>query len=145
MFPSWSLGTRNFVGARYCPKCQLLLARNEGCPIYHQKLFALLKTYFVTGGMPEVIMTFVNNREDPLTAFRLARELQSQLLFHYEHDFSKYSNKYGPQANPEVLYDLFRKIPFQVGRKFSILPLMVSLWELRYIIKNSKPSSLIPA
>lgn len=80
--------------------------------VYHQKLFEQLKTYFVTGGLPEVVQEYANNKEAPLAAFRAVRELQRQLLLHYESDFSKYSGS----TNSRHIERIFRAIPAQLSR-----------------------------
>ena len=80
--------------------------------VYHQKLFEQLKTYFVTGGLPEVVQEYANNKEAPLIAFRAARELQQQLLLHYESDFSKYSGS----TNSRHIERVFKAIPSQLSR-----------------------------
>lgn len=68
--------------------------------IHHKRLFELLKEYFVIGGMPEAVTLFVENREQPLNAFRAVRQLQRQLLLHYERDFSKGYRSYEDLADP---------------------------------------------
>lgn len=80
--------------------------------VYHQRLFEQLKTYFITGGLPEVVQGYADNKEPPLVAFRAARELQRQLLLHYERDFSKYSGS----TNSRHIERVFRAIPSQLSR-----------------------------
>jgi len=79
--------------------------------IYHRRLFELLKTYFVTGGMPEVIGQYMEKKDEPLEAFRAVRQLQKQLLFHYESDFSKYAGS----TNSRHIERVFRAIPLQLS------------------------------
>ena len=79
--------------------------------IYHRRLFELLKKYFVTGGMPEVINQYMEKKDEPLEAFRAARQLQKQLLFHYESDFSKYAGS----TNSRHIERIFRAIPLQLS------------------------------
>ena len=80
--------------------------------VYHQSLFEQLKRYFITGGLPEVVQVYADNKETPLAAFRGAREVQHQLLFHYERDFSKYSGS----TNSRHIERVFRAIPSQLSR-----------------------------
>jgi len=80
--------------------------------VYHQKLFEQLKTYFVTGGLPEVVQKYADNKETPLVAFSAARELQQQLVLHYESDFSKYSGS----TNSRHIERVFRAVPAQLSR-----------------------------
>ncbi|MBW2558597.1 MAG: ATP-binding protein [Deltaproteobacteria bacterium] len=79
--------------------------------IYHRRLFDLLKKYFVTGGMPEVICQYMEKKDDPLEAFRAVRQLQKQLLLHYESDFSKYAGS----TNSRHIERIFRAIPLQLS------------------------------
>lgn len=84
----------------------------ETDPIYHQKLFEQLKTFFITGGLPEVVQVYADQKEIPLAAFRAARDLQHQLLMHYERDFSKYSGS----TNARHIDRVFKAIPSQLFR-----------------------------
>jgi uncharacterized protein len=79
--------------------------------IYHRRLFDLLKGYFVTGGMPEVIGQYKANKDQPLEAFRAVRQLQRQLILHYESDFSKYAGS----TNSRHIERVFRAIPLQLA------------------------------
>jgi len=79
--------------------------------IYHRRLFDLLKGYFVTGGMPEAISQYSANKDTPLKAFRNVRQLQKQLIFHYESDFSKYAGS----TNSRHIQRVFRAIPLQLS------------------------------
>ncbi len=49
-------------------------------------LTTFLKQYYFVGGMPEVVARFVETKD-----YKLARELQTQLLQSYENDFSKHA------------------------------------------------------
>jgi len=79
--------------------------------LYHRRLFDLLKGYFVTGGLPEVISQYTANKDEPLEAFRGVRQLQKQLFFHYERDFSKYAGA----TNSRHIERIFRAIPLQLA------------------------------
>lgn len=79
--------------------------------IYHRRLFDLLKGYFVTGGMPEAISQYSVNKDAPLEAFRNVRQLQKQLILHYESDFSKYAGS----TNSRHIGRVFRAIPLQLS------------------------------
>ncbi len=79
--------------------------------VYHRRLFDLLKKYFVTGGMPEVVDQYMEKKDEPLEAFRAVRQLQKQLLLHYESDFSKYAGS----TNSRHIERVFRAIPLQLS------------------------------
>ena len=79
--------------------------------VYHRRLFDLVKEYFVTGGMPEAISQYSVNKDAPLEAFRNVRQLQKQLILHYESDFSKYAGS----TNSRHIGRVFRAIPLQLS------------------------------
>jgi predicted AAA+ superfamily ATPase len=84
--------------------------RDKTDDIYHRRLFDLLKKYFVTGGLPEVISQYTAGKEEPLEAFRAVRQFQKQLLLHYESDFSKYAGS----TNSRHIQRVFRATPLQL-------------------------------
>lgn len=56
--------------------------------IFHTKLLDLYHSYLIIGGMPEVVSSFVKNR-DP----EIVLKKQSEILRIYENDFQKYSDR----------------------------------------------------
>lgn len=80
--------------------------------IYHVRLFELLKTYFITGGLPEVILEYLKEKDNPLTAFRNVRSLQKMLLFQYRNDFGKYSG----HTNSRHIDRIFNSVPSQLSK-----------------------------
>jgi len=88
----------------------LLEIKGKVADIYHQRFFDFLKIYFVTGGMPEVILQYKEKMDEPLEAFISVRSLQKQLLLHYERDFSKYSGS----TNARHIERIFKSIPLQL-------------------------------
>jgi predicted AAA+ superfamily ATPase len=75
----------------------------------HKQLLEHLHVFIITGGMPDAIKNYIDTK-----SWQRCEKVKSSILTTFQDDF----NKYGVKANPDVLYDLFRKIPFQVGRKF---------------------------
>ena len=75
----------------------------------HKQLLEHLQVFIITGGMPEAIKIFNDTQ-----SWQQCEKAKVSILTTFQDDFSKY----GIKANPDVLYDLFRKIPFQVGHKF---------------------------
>lgn len=59
----------------------------------HDRFWKCLTWYFVTGGLPEVVQIFLDNKEDIYTAFVEVRKKQKQLLLAYYADFAKHSGK----------------------------------------------------
>ncbi len=88
----------------------------------HAKARALLKEYFLVGGLPGVVKAFIESDLDPKTA---ARE-QSSLLKTYYADFGTYKRK----VDVPLLQAVFKSIPMSIGKtvKYSGLnPLARSL------------------
>lgn len=54
--------------------------------IFHEKYISVLKEYYFTGGMPEVVQQFAANKD-----YSEVRRIQNQILFAYENDFSKHA------------------------------------------------------
>ncbi len=80
--------------------------------ILHQKLLEMLRIYFFTGGLPEVVKTFAdlcpNNLNEALQA---AREIQLELVEGYKADFVKYSGL----VNAGHILHVFEAIPSQLA------------------------------
>ena len=53
---------------------------------FKSKYIDLLKQYYYVGGMPEVVLTFINQKD-----FKKVREKQLNILTSYEQDFSKHA------------------------------------------------------
>jgi len=68
----------------------------------------LLKTYYYTGGMPEVLAAFIGKND-----FVKAREIQGRILETYEFDFSKHA----PSEIVPRLRMLWKSIPSQLARE----------------------------
>ncbi len=79
--------------------------------IYHKRLFEILKLFFITGGLPEVIIEYNRNKSHPIEAFRAVRKLQKQLITHYELDFAKYAGS----TNSRHISRIFKAIPAQLA------------------------------
>ena len=78
---------------------------------YHSKLLDLMKNYFVVGGLPEVVDVYRKNKNSLLEVFHEVRDLQEQLILHYERDFSKYSG----DTNARHIERIFRAVPAQLS------------------------------
>lgn len=74
-----ALGEQNFV--------KLLLQKDwEMTVLFHSKLQEYLRQYFYIGGMPEVVLSFITNKD-----FSKVRQLQQNILESYDRDFSKHA------------------------------------------------------
>jgi uncharacterized protein len=78
----------------------------------HNRLWNEFKHYLVTGGLPEVVVTFNRGREDLFSAFQQVRNLQNRLITDYVADMAKHCGK----QNAMHLERLWRNIPAQLGR-----------------------------
>src|SRR3990167_3561371 len=61
--------------------------------IVHHHLWEQFKYYLITGGLPEVVQTYLDNQDNLYTAFTLVREKQNELIYGYYADIAKHSGK----------------------------------------------------
>lgn len=80
--------------------------------IVHYHLLDRLKEYMITGGMPEVILVYIENMVDKYHAFNLVRDKQRELINSYMGDFSKYSGK----INSTEIVSVFESIPSHLSQ-----------------------------
>jgi len=78
----------------------------------HVKLWERLKEYFIVGGMPEVISTYILQRKFRAEAMREARIIQAGLVESYYKDFAKHSGK----LNSIHIVSVFENVPMQLSR-----------------------------
>jgi uncharacterized protein len=78
----------------------------------HEHLWAQLKIYFVTGGLPEVVKTYVDNQENLYHALQASREKQEQLIIAYNADMAKHSGK----VNAMHIDRIWKSIPSQLAQ-----------------------------
>jgi uncharacterized protein len=76
--------------------------------LLHEKMLELLKMYFFLGGMPEVVVDYIQNRD-----IKAARKIQNDILKAYQRDFSKYSD---PSQALKVS-EIWQSIPFQLAKE----------------------------
>ena len=76
----------------------------------HERLFEQLKHYFITGGLPEVVKTYCDQRESYLTAFTKVRQKQNTLLETYLADIAKHSGKVNAMHIARVLQSIPAKL-----------------------------------
>ncbi|MEK6626811.1 MAG: AAA family ATPase [Bdellovibrionota bacterium] len=85
-------------------KLEILSLENN---TFHDLFIEEMKKFFVLGGMPKVISTFIENDD-----YQKAREIQDDLLVSYKGDFAKYS---GPVYALKIL-SVFENIPRQLAK-----------------------------
>lgn len=76
----------------------------------HNKLIALIRSYFLVGGMPEVVGKWVETHD-----YLQCQEAQDDIISGYEDDFPKYRKK----VDPVLLRLTLRSAALQVAKKFS--------------------------
>lgn len=85
---------------------------NQDIPLsLHQRLWENLKIYFIVGGLPEVVQTFLDYRESKVLAFNEVRNKQNQLITAYLADIAKHTGKVNAMHVERVL----RAIPSQLS------------------------------
>ena len=100
--------------------------------IIHKRLLELLRYYFITGGLPEVVEHFAGlYREDEKLALEKIRVIQKNLAEGYKADFSKYSG----MVNANHIYNVFESIPAQLSK---VLEGEVSKYMFKGVIPNQK-------
>ena len=84
--------------------------------MFADKLITLLKTYYVTGGMPEVVANWIENKD-----VAEAERIQQMILDSYELDFAKHA----PADFPKLLL-IWKSIPHQLAKEnenlFMVMP-----------------------
>lgn len=78
----------------------------------HEHLWQVFKTYLVTGGLPEVVQTFLENKKNLFEALKLVRQKQTELIYGYYADIAKHSGKVSAMHVDRVL----QSIPNQLAR-----------------------------
>ena len=78
--------------------------------IVHEHLWNMLKSYFIVGGLPEVVMTYLKEKENPFEAFSKARKIQEDLVNTYYADIAKHSGK----INAMHIDRIFKSVPSQL-------------------------------
>jgi predicted AAA+ superfamily ATPase len=76
----------------------------------HNHLWEQLKMYFITGGLPEVVYTYLNGKENVFNALNLVRQKQNELIFGYYADIVKHSGK----VNAMHIDRVWRSVPAQL-------------------------------
>lgn len=77
--------------------------------LIHEKIMNEFKTYTLLGGLPEVISTYLEEKD-----LGQAQSIQQSLVANYRSDFAKYASK----AQVNYIKSVFDSIPRQLGGKF---------------------------
>ena len=87
-------------------------AAREGTPLpdpMHNQLKDLLRTFYLVGGMPEAVSTWVSKQD-----FLACSRVHNDILDAYQQDFSKYKKR----VSPDLLRQVLRSAALQAGKKF---------------------------
>ncbi len=88
--------------------------KNDVIPqVIHAHLWEQLKIYFVVGGLPEIVKTFREYKDDLFIALQKVREKQDNLLSTYIADIAKHSGK----QNAMHVERLWRNVPAQLAKE----------------------------
>lgn len=80
--------------------------------IVHERLWAYLKQYFITGGLPEVVAKFAEHQDDLYRACYEVRQKQAELINAYYADIAKHSGK----VNAMHIDCTWRVVPKQLAQ-----------------------------
>ena len=87
-------------------------AVREGTPLpepIHNQLKNLLRTFYLVGGMPEAVSTWISEQN-----FLTCSRVHNDILDTYQQDFSKYKKR----VSPDLLRQVLRSVALQAGKKF---------------------------
>ncbi len=87
-------------------------AAKEGTPLpdpIHAQLKDLLRTFYLVGGMPEAVSTWISEQN-----FQACSRVHNDILDTYQQDFAKYKKR----MSPDLLRQVLRSVALQVGKKF---------------------------
>ena len=106
----YPLGFMEFLEAVGETRLALLLVNGDWKLIksFKNKFIELLKHYYFTGGMPEVVLEYISTGD-----FKAIRSIQNNILTGYEHDFSKHA----PSSIVPRIRLLWNAIPAQLTKE----------------------------
>lgn len=81
--------------------------------LVHRHLWDQLKIYFIVGGLPEAIQSYLNVKDDLFIALQGVRKIQQNLINAYIADIAKHSGK----ENAMHIERIWRNIPAQLARE----------------------------
>ena len=94
-----------------CEAFETLHSAKKSSPVVHDKLWELLKHYYVVGGMPRAVQAYIDHGDNAMRGFSEARTVQSELLDTYVRDFNKHAGK----VNALHIASVFENIPRQLS------------------------------
>ncbi len=109
MYPMSFIEYLNAFGAELLAEKLMNIRNVEPLPgILHEKLLNHLKMYLFLGGMPEVLQSYIDERDIALT-----RKIQNEILDAYQRDFSKYTDR----SQAIKTSELWQSLPYQLSKE----------------------------
>jgi len=81
--------------------------------LVHSHLWEQLKRYFVVGGLPEVVKTYADNKDDLFNSLLLVRQKHNDLIQGYFADIAKHSGK----QNSMHIERIWKNVPSQLAKE----------------------------
>jgi predicted AAA+ superfamily ATPase len=103
---------REFIRAQQNKLIEMIDAPPPIPEVFHNKLWEELKTYYLTGGMPEVVQSYLDHQPASHETFLRIREVQNRLIQGYRADFAKHSGK----TNAAHINRVFENVPEQITK-----------------------------
>ena len=97
----------------------------------HKKLISLLREYYVTGGMPEVLDFYFKNKNKVTNIYNEIRKIQNELLISYMKDINKHSGK----TNALHIDSVFNNVPAQLAENIDS---SVKRYKFKNVISGKK-------
>lgn len=97
---------------RLVDELQKVDLENPLAPVIHDHLIKFVKEYFIIGGMPASIYTYIQSK-----SFAKSQNIQSFLLETYQNDFGKYAS----QSDHKTLHLFFKKAPSLITKDFKYI------------------------
>ncbi|MBF0431716.1 MAG: ATP-binding protein [Fibrobacteria bacterium] len=85
---------------------------NKLSSITHGLLWDELKTYYVIGGLPEIVQFYLEHQKNLFTTYTHIRKMQKELIENYRSDFAKHSGK----VNANHINGVYDNIPSQIQK-----------------------------
>ncbi len=99
--------------AQYSEFLRGLTVKDSIPEFVHAHLWDQLRYYFIVGGLPEVVQTFAEQKDDLFNTFQMVRQKQADLIRAYIADIAKHSGK----QNAMHIERLWKNIPAQLARE----------------------------
>ncbi len=103
--------------------------------ILHEKFINLLKTYFIVGGMPEAVKSYLSG------SLHSVSKVHENLVLAFINDTLKYEKNF----DIDTLREVFEKIPSIIGReiKYSNISRDISIYKIKKVLNVFKKSLMI--